>query len=68
MSQRTRNKKPATKQPPKQKVPNCVLVTVEDTKDGRTLQVGTTGNIKMTEAPTLLRLAAKQAEQQLGLE
>lgn len=63
MAQRTRNKKP-----PKTKVPNCVLVTVVDTKEGRTLQVGATGNIKMTEAPTLLRLAAKQAEQQLGLE
>jgi hypothetical protein len=66
MAQRTRTKKPPKQKPPK--VPNCVLVTVEDTKDGRTLQVGTTGNIKMTEAPTLLRLAAKQAEQQLGLE
>lgn len=63
MAQRTRNNKP-----PKQKTPNCVLVTVVDSKDGRGIQVGTTGNIKLTEAPTLLRLAAKQAEQQLGLE
>lgn len=63
MSQRTKNKKP-----PKQKLPNCVLVTVTDSKDGRSLQVGTTGNIKLTEAPTLLRLAARTAEQQLGLE
>jgi ribosomal protein L28 len=64
MSNKTRNKRTTRK--PKQ--PNLVVVTVTDTKDGRKLDVATSGNIKQTEAPTLLKLAAKISEQQLGLE
>lgn len=45
-----------------------VVVTVTKDRSGRSLEVGTTGNVPLTEAPTLLRLAAKVAEQQLGLE
>jgi hypothetical protein len=43
-------------------------VTVKQENTGRSLEVGVLGNVKLTEAPTLLRLAAKSAEQQLGLE
>jgi hypothetical protein len=52
---------------PKNKEPNLVVVTVTDTPSGRNLDIGTSGNIKLTEAPTLLRLAANIAEDNLGL-
>jgi hypothetical protein len=60
--------KPKRKQRPKAEIPNAVIVTVTDNPDGRALSVGVTGNLRLTESPTLLRLAAKVAEQQLGLE
>jgi hypothetical protein len=60
--------KPKRRKSSKAKEPNMVVVEVTDNPDGRALSVGVTGNLKLTESPTLLRLAAKVAEQQLGLE
>lgn len=62
-----RRAKPTKKRTKKDKAPNLLVITVTDTKDGRNLDIGTTGNIKLTEAPTLLRLAANIAEDNLGL-
>jgi len=64
--------KPKRKRKPKkddvQPQLDAVLVTVKETEDGRAVEVSTIGNIKLTEAATLLKLGAKAAEKQLGLE
>lgn len=46
---------------------NGVLVQVTQTDVGESLSVSVLGETKATEAPSLLRLAANQAEKQLGL-
>jgi hypothetical protein len=46
---------------------NGVLVQLVETEDGQQLNVQALGSVKVTEAPTLLRLAAQNAEKQLGL-
>lgn len=48
--------------------PNGVLVTLQAAENGdQALGVQVLGNVKQTEAPTLLELAAKVARGQLGL-
>lgn len=63
-----RRRKPKDDAPPsepqEQGPPNGVLVT----RDGDRLNVQVLGDVRATEAPTLLRLGAKLAEQQLGIE
>lgn len=66
MPQGRRSKKAQKARKPKQ--PNMVVVSVTSTPNGRELEVGTTGDIRLTEAPTLLRLGAKIAEEKLGVE
>jgi hypothetical protein len=48
---------------------NGILVQLVDQPNGdRQITVGTLGDVKLTEAPTLLRMAAKNTETQLGIE
>lgn len=51
----------------KPKPENLIVVTVTNTQDGRALDVGVSGNLKLAEAPTLLKIAAKVAEEKMGV-
>lgn len=61
---RTRKTKPPKDEPAAKPI-NGVLVALDD-DGGRQLQV--LGSAKVTELPTLLRLAAKDVERELGIE
>ncbi len=70
-SSRKRASKPRTKAEEQAQEPiNGVLVhlTPGENPGDRALSVQALGDVKLTEAPTILRLAAKNAESQLGVD
>lgn len=56
-----------TKPKPKDQPSDMIVVMVSNTPEGRSIDIQRKG-VRQTEIPTLLRLAAKITEQELGLE
>lgn len=68
-AKRGRPRKPKTPTEAQQVLNGVLAQLVPGEKEGNlSIQVQALGDIKLTEAPSILRLAAKTAENQLGIE
>lgn len=56
------------KSPKAEKPIDGILLQVTPAGDDQTLNIQVLGSVKQTEVPTLLRLGAKLAEKNLGIE
>lgn len=60
--------KPKPQKPPEQEPSGFIVQLVPNEQGDRAITVTSAGDVRLTEAPTILRLAAKNVEVQLGIE